>query len=107
MTINAYPTDETGGDKPLALRILILLALLGFPFRLPATPNDPFARALEERTPGLLVKYGVPGAVVSRISNGGVAWTKAFGRANLRTGTLMQTNMVFNHGSNGKLLTMW
>jgi CubicO group peptidase (beta-lactamase class C family) len=45
--------------------------------------------------------------VVSRISKGGVAWTKAFGRANLSTGTLMQTNMVFNHGSNGKLLTLW
>src|SRR4051794_15522852 len=104
MIINAYPIDGTGFGKLLVLRIFILIVLLGFEFPLSATPNDPFARALDERMPGLLAKYGVPGAVVSCISNGEVAWTKAFGRANLRTGMLMQTNMVFNHGSNGKVL---
>jgi len=72
-----------------------------------ANPDDPFARALEQRMPALLLKYRVPGAVVSCITNGEVAWTKAFGRANLATGAPMQPDMVFNHGSNGKVLTMW
>jgi CubicO group peptidase (beta-lactamase class C family) len=72
-----------------------------------ANPEDPFARALEQRMPALLQKYKVPGAVVSSITNGDVAWTKAFGRANLSTGAPMQPDMIFNHGSNGKVLTMW
>jgi CubicO group peptidase (beta-lactamase class C family) len=57
--------------------------------------------------PGLLAKYRVPGAVVSCITNGDVAWTRAFGLANLKTGAPMQPDMVFNHGSNGKVLTAW
>ena len=69
--------------------------------------DDPFARALDERMPALLTEYRVPGAVVSCITNGEVAWTKAFGRANLKTGAPMRPDMVFNHGSNGKVLTMW
>ena len=69
--------------------------------------DDPFARALDERMPALLAKYQVPGAVISCITNGDVAWTKAFGLANLKTGAPMRSDMVFNHGSNGKVLTMW
>jgi CubicO group peptidase (beta-lactamase class C family) len=57
--------------------------------------------------PGLLLKYRVPGAVVSCITNGEVAWTKAFGLANLKTGAPMRPDMIFNHGSNGKVLTAW
>src|SRR6185503_13755330 len=86
---------------------LILVFALTVSVGATAAPDDAFARTLEERMPGLLVKYRVPGAVVSRIKNGDVAWTKAFGRANLKTGAPMRPDMVFNHGSNGKVLTMW
>jgi CubicO group peptidase (beta-lactamase class C family) len=72
-----------------------------------ATPEDWFAAALQEHMPGLLASNRVPGAVVSSIKNGEVAWTKAFGVANLQTGTPMQPDMVFNHGSNGKVMTAW
>jgi CubicO group peptidase (beta-lactamase class C family) len=44
---------------------------------------------------------------VSSIKNGGVAWTKAFGLADLKTGSTMGPNMLFNHGSDGKVLTAW
>ena len=47
--------------------------------------EDSFAVALQERMPALLVSNKVPGAVVSYIKNGEVAWTKAFGLADLRT----------------------
>jgi CubicO group peptidase (beta-lactamase class C family) len=90
----------------LWLLALCLLSALCAPFA-SAQTNDSFARTLDERMPGLLVKYGVPGAVVSCISNGDVAWTKAFGLANLKTGAPMRPEMIFNHGSNGKALTMW
>src|ERR1051325_7800403 len=72
-----------------------------------AGSEDAFALALKERMPALLVSNKVPGAVVSCIKNGEVAWTKAFGVANLRTSSPMRPDMVFNHGSDGKVLTAW
>jgi CubicO group peptidase (beta-lactamase class C family) len=57
--------------------------------------------------PGVLASNRVPGAVVSYIKNGAVAWTKAFGVADLQTRTPMRADMVFNHGSNGKVMTAW
>jgi CubicO group peptidase (beta-lactamase class C family) len=68
---------------------------------------DCFADALQEQMPGILASNRVPGSVVSYIKNGEVAWTKAFGVANLQTGTPMRPDMVFNHGSNGKVMTAW
>jgi CubicO group peptidase (beta-lactamase class C family) len=87
--------------------IFALSVLLGATLQAPAAADDPFARTLDERMPGLLAKYGVPGSVVSCITNGEVAWTRAFGRANMKSGKPMQPEMLFNHGSNGKVLTMW
>jgi CubicO group peptidase (beta-lactamase class C family) len=72
-----------------------------------SAPEDCFAIALQEHMPGLLATNHVPGAVVSYIKNGEVTWTKAFGVANLQTGTPMRPDMVFNHGSNGKVMTAW
>lgn len=92
---------------PLKTLILTLTLAVCVSFLASAAPSDPFARALDERMPALLLKYRVPGAVVSCITNGEVAWTKTFGRANLKTGAPMQPEMVFNHGSNGKMLTAW
>jgi CubicO group peptidase (beta-lactamase class C family) len=71
------------------------------------TPEDCFAAPLQEQMPSVLASNGVPGSVVSYIKNGEVAWTKAFGVANLQTGTPMRPDMVFNHGSNGKVMTAW
>ncbi|EEF60353.1 serine hydrolase domain-containing protein [Pedosphaera parvula] len=72
-----------------------------------ADSSDRFAAALNAQMPELLEKYRVPGAVISCIRNGDVVWTKAFGRANLSTDGLMRPDLVFNHGSNGKVLTAW
>ena len=69
--------------------------------------QDCFASALQEHMPGVLASNRVPGAVVSYIKNGAVAWTKAFGVADLQTRTPMRADMVFNHGSNGKVMTAW
>jgi CubicO group peptidase (beta-lactamase class C family) len=102
-----YSTNLRDLSKFLLASFFIPAILLGAPFLGAATSNDLFSRALDGRMPGLIAKYGVPGAVVSCISNGEVVWTKAFGYANLKTGALMRTDMVFNHGSNGKVLTVW
>src|SRR5262245_58486477 len=52
--------------------------------------EDCFTAALDERMPALLASNRVPGAVVSYIKNGEVAWTKAFGVANIQTGSPMR-----------------
>jgi CubicO group peptidase (beta-lactamase class C family) len=106
VNINYHRSAGKASGRLLRLGVLILI-FLGFPFCHAALPDDTFASALDERMSGLLAKYGVPGAVVSCINNGEVAWTKAYGRANLETGAPMESGMVFNHGSNGKVLTMW
>jgi CubicO group peptidase (beta-lactamase class C family) len=72
-----------------------------------ASPQDCFAVRLQADMPAVLASTRVPGAVVSYIKNGEVAWTKAFGVANLQAGTPMRPDMVFNHGSNGKIMTAW
>jgi len=104
--------------------ILYLLALIVAPVgagcgKIPPRPHsstevtpavaleDCFAAALQERIPALLASNQVPGSVVSYIRNGEVAWTKAFGVANLKSGSPMRPDMVFNHGSDGKVLTAW
>lgn len=69
--------------------------------------QDRFAVALQEQMPALLASNKVPGAVVSYIKNGEVAWTKAFGLADVRTRSPMRPDMVFNHGSDGKVLAAW
>ena len=70
-------------------------------------PQDCFAPPLQGHMPEVLASNRVPGAVVSYIKNGEVAWTKAFGVANVQAGTPMRPDMVFNHGSNGKVMTAW
>src|SRR5438876_1548911 len=69
--------------------------------------EDSFSVALRERMPALLASNKAPGAVVSCIKNGEVAWTEAFGLADVRTRAPMRPDMVFNHGSDGKVLTAW
>jgi CubicO group peptidase (beta-lactamase class C family) len=91
---------------------LVLLALaLILPFRPPipvqADRGDPFAAILSQRMPELLAKYRIPGAVVSYIKNGEVAWTQAYGLANGTTGKPMSPELIFNFGSTGKVLTGW
>lgn len=76
--------------------------------RTPETvPDDPFAAVLRDQMPALLANNRVPGAVVSRIKQGGVVWTMAFGVADYRTGKPMQPDMLFNHGSDAKIITAW
>jgi CubicO group peptidase (beta-lactamase class C family) len=60
-----------------------------------------------QRMSELLAKYRIPGAVVSYIKNGEVAWTQAFGLAKVSTGKPMSPELIFNFGSTGKVLTGW
>lgn len=72
-----------------------------------APPTDPFASALDEKMPGWLSEYNVPGAVVSYIQDGEIVWTKAFGVADRAKGTPMSIDDVFSTASASKALTAW
>lgn len=85
----------------------VVASVLFSPGLVQASDTDPFSGALDESLPGLLAEYQVPGAVVAYIKDGEVAWTQAYGVANVATGAPMQAEMVFNHGSDGKVLTAW
>lgn len=94
------------------LASLILFSVLLVALALPsaaatAQANDRFASLLEQQMPELLQRFGVPGSVVARISDGDVAWTKAYGLADVATAAPMRPDMVFEFGSNGKVITAW
>lgn len=91
---------------------LVVLAIIASVCLLPvagaqAQDADRFARLLDEQMPALLQRFGVPGTVVARISDGAVVWTNAYGVADIETGRPMRPEMVFEFGSNGKVLTAW
>ena len=57
--------------------------------------------------PELLDQYAVPGTVVARISNGDVVWTQAYGLADVESVMPMRSDMLFEFGSTGKVITAW
>jgi CubicO group peptidase (beta-lactamase class C family) len=92
--------------RSLTVMCVVALSLIS-PGLSQASGADPFGVALDQRMPSLLAKYQVPGAVVAYIKDGDVAWTQTYGVADRATGAPMRADMVFNHGSDGKVLTAW
>ena len=93
----------------IASLFFAMFCLLSFfvPVTVRADGEDTFFEILNQRMPDLLAKYKVPGAVISYIEDGEVTWTQAFGLANIASGEPMSTEMIFNFGSTGKVLTGW
>jgi CubicO group peptidase (beta-lactamase class C family) len=87
--------------------IVSIAVSLTAPAEAQTQPSDAFAARLDAEVPGLLEKYGVPGSVISYIDDGAVAWTRAYGLADVSTGTAMSSDMVFEFGSCGKVITAW
>ena len=87
--------------------LLVILIIAVTPLTAYARDSDPFADRLQAQMPELLDRYHVPGAVVAYIRDGDVAWTEAYGVADLRSGAAMQPEMIMNFGSCGKVLTAW
>ena len=98
---------DTRRGTQLPLGIFVLAVMLLVPMPGSALDESGFEVLLEEKMPGLLDEYGVPGSVVSFITNGTVVWTNAYGMADLEAGTAMSPDMVFEFGSCGKILTAW
>lgn len=85
--------------------LLVMLALPGA--HVTAQASDRFASLLDKQMPELLQRFGVPGSVVARIADGDVAWTKAYGLADVAAAAPMRPDMMFEFGSCGKVITAW
>ena len=84
-----------------------MVAVLLIPLPGLAADGDEFEDLLEANMPELLDEYGVPGSVVAMIGNGAVIWANAYGVSDIEAGTAMRSDMVFEFGSCGKILTAW
>lgn len=87
--------------------VVIAVAVLLTPIPGLAASDYEFEESLQARMPDLLDEYGVPGSVVALIGNGAVMWSNAYGVADLEAGTAMSSEMLFEFGSCGKILTAW
>ncbi|WP_375765702.1 beta-lactamase family protein [Archangium gephyra] len=72
-----------------------------------AAPVPSFETEMDQRVPGLLAKYHVPGAAMALIRDGEVVWSRGYGIADLSTGEPVTAEHIFAHGSNCKPVTAW
>lgn len=71
-------------------------------------PADaPFSRHLEERVPGLLERYEIPGASLALVEDGEVVWADAYGEADPGEGRPMTTETLCRPQSITKSVTAW
>lgn len=62
---------------------------------------------LDKEIPSLMSKYKIPGAIIAVIKNGKVAFTNAYGYANIETGRRMSTADYCRVESISKSVTAW
>jgi CubicO group peptidase (beta-lactamase class C family) len=92
---------------PLSVPVLVATALLLCVAPAHALDRvDAFVASLDRRVPGLLLRYGVPSAVVSVVHNGRTA-TRAWGVADIASGRAPSDATVYNVASISKVITAW
>jgi CubicO group peptidase (beta-lactamase class C family) len=66
-----------------------------------------FTSHLDSRIPALMEDYDIPGVCVALIKKGDIAWTKAYGYADLESGSKMTTDAYLRVQSISKPVTAW
>jgi CubicO group peptidase (beta-lactamase class C family) len=66
-----------------------------------------FTEHLGERVPQLMERYRIPGVSVAVLTDGSVAWSRAYGSADRATGRAMTTRAVCRAESISKSVTAW
>jgi len=66
-----------------------------------------FEARLDERVPGMMQAYGIPGANIALIKGGETVLRKAYGYADLGTGSKMTTDTILRVESISKPVTAW
>ena len=67
----------------------------------------PYTTHLDEKIPGLMKKYGIPGVCAALIRDGEPVWSRAYGYADAAAGRLMNTDTRCRVESISKSVTAW
>lgn len=94
------------------LRFCLLIVLLYGSFteglaNITNPSENEFCKKLHKEIPKLMARYKIPGAIVAVIENGEVAFTNAYGYANVETGRRMSTADYCRVESISKSVTAW
>jgi CubicO group peptidase (beta-lactamase class C family) len=73
----------------------------------PGAPLDAFADHVDVRVATAMERYQVPGVAVALVRDGEVAWTQAYGFADLEGAQSMTLDALFHTGSISKSVTAW
>jgi CubicO group peptidase (beta-lactamase class C family) len=90
-------------------RVLAALPILGWLSCLPAhgfDRVDAFWASLDKRVPALLLRHGVPSAVVGIVHDGRTR-TRSWGVADLLKGRVPSDSTLYNVASISKVVTAW
>lgn len=66
-----------------------------------------FGEEINKNVPLLLQKYEEPGLTVALVENCQIAWVRNYGKADVKTATLISSETIFQTGSISKTLTAW
>lgn len=92
------------------LSLFIALAVLAGCGLQPAAPAGDlasFTRHLDQRVPGLLGLYNVPGVSIALVHHGEVAWSQGYGMADEARNIPVTAGTVFKTASLSKAVTAW
>ncbi len=67
----------------------------------------PYTTHLDEKIPGLMEKYGIPGVCAALVRDGEPVWSRAYGYADVEAGRLMTTDTRCRVESISKSVTAW
>jgi CubicO group peptidase (beta-lactamase class C family) len=106
------PVPRWAPRKPFGVALLVASGLLAGATMVsspaaaaPAEPTATLVARLDERLPGLMERYGVPGVAVAVVQDGAVSWTKAYGVADAASGRALEPDSVFRAESLSKPIT--
>ena len=98
------------GSRAAALTFFVWVFLLGGCGRQSYEPGDSvdaFSVHLDQRVPRLMNRYGVPGLSIAIVREGQLAWSGAYGYANLAQRRELTVEAIFRVGSISKSVTAW
>lgn len=93
------------------ISIILVVAVSGLnPIRRTAEPFAPleeFTAHFDERIPGLMRLYGIPGASIALVKDSELVWSGAYGYANMENGRKLTTDTPMRVQSISKSVTAW
>jgi CubicO group peptidase (beta-lactamase class C family) len=100
------PTKLPLGSAVLLLPLLVLSSCTGSPLE-PGRSLEQFSAHLDAQIPRLLHRYGVPAVSMAIVHDGELAWSSAYGYADLEDDREMSVDAICRAESISKSVTAW